>query len=91
MLGQVELSKIPVGKNFKVWNKNFTVLKQEKDRTLVLAAKIVKTMPFREKDKIYKVAPNDFRDSSIKKYLNGEYIRDLVAAGLISTMIFLRC
>ena len=38
-------------------------------------------MPFREDEVDYKVAPNDFRDSSVRAYLEGRYTEGLVSAG----------
>lgn len=81
MKRQTILKNISVGKTFEVWGKKFTVLKQDEDKVFVLAAEFATTVQFREEDKEYRVAPNDFRDSSIKEYLNGEYIDGLVAAG----------
>lgn len=81
MLKQVKLSEVPEGKNFTIWNREFTVLQQEKDKVFVLATKFATIMPFREEGKKYKVAPNDFRDSSVRAYLNGKYIDELEKAG----------
>lgn len=81
MMRKVALKGVPVGKTFKVWGKKFTVLRQDEGKVFVLAAEFATTMQFREEGKEYKVAPNDFRDSSVKEYLNGEYIDELVAAG----------
>lgn len=84
MKRQVILQKVPVGKNFEVWGKKFTVLRQDEDKVLVLATEFATTMQFREKGKEYKVAPNDYRDSSIKHYLNNEYLSELAANGAIN-------
>lgn len=81
MKRQSILRNVPVGKTFEVWGKKFTVLRQDEGKVFVLAAEFATTMQFREEGKEYKVAPNDFRDSSVKEYLNGEYIDELVAAG----------
>lgn len=81
MTKQTILRNVPVGKTFEVWGKKFTVLRQDEGKVFVLAAEFATIMQFREEGKEYKVAPNDFRDSSIKEYLNGEYIDELVAAG----------
>lgn len=81
MKKQTHLSAVPVGKTFEVWGRKFTVLKQEQDKTFVLAAEFATTMPFRNDSTEYAVAPNDFRDSSVKAYLNGEYIDELAYAG----------
>ena len=81
MKRQSILRNVPVGKTFEVWGKKFTVLRQDEGKVFVLAAEFATTMRFREEGKECKVAPNDFRDSSVKEYLNGEYIDELVAAG----------
>lgn len=81
MKRQSILRNVPVGKTFEVWGKKFTVLRRDEGKVFVLAAEFATTMQFREEGKEYKVAPNDFRDSSVKEYLNGEYIDELVAAG----------
>lgn len=81
MKRQSILRNVPVGKTFEVWGKKFTVLRQDGGKVFVLAAEFATTMRFREEGKECKVAPNDFRDSSVKEYLNGEYIDELVAAG----------
>lgn len=81
MKKQTHLSAVPVGKTFEVWGRKFTVLKKEEGKIFVLATEFATTMPFRDDDTEYAVAPNDFRDSSVKAYLNGEYIDELVEAG----------
>lgn len=81
MKRQSILRNVPVGKTFEVWGKKFTVLRQDEGKVFVLAAEFATTMRFREEGKECKVSPNDFRDSSVKEYLNGEYIDELVAAG----------
>lgn len=81
MLIQMMLKDVSVGKTFEVWDKKFTVLKPDEDKVFVLASEFATTMKFRENDSEYKVAPNDFRDSSVKEYLNSEYIDELIAAG----------
>ncbi len=77
----IALKNIPVGTNFKIWDREFTALKQENDKTFVLQNGLVTTMPFREENEKYTVAPNDFRDSSVKEYLNTTYINELKEAG----------
>ena len=81
MIKQSTLREVPVGMTFKVWGRKFTVLKKEEGKIFVLAAEFAKTMPFRDEETEYAVAPNDFRDSSVRAYLNGEYIDELVDAG----------
>lgn len=81
MKKQTHLSAVPVGKTFEVWGRKFTVLKQEQDKTFVLAAEVEADMEFRLDGRDFSVAANDFRDSSIKDYLNMEYLDDLENAG----------
>lgn len=81
MLKKTVLRDVPAGETFEVWGRKFTVLKQEQDKTFVLAAEVEADMEFRLDDRDFSVAENDFRDSSIKDYLNMEYIDDLENAG----------
>ena len=81
MIKKIHLSEVPVGETFEVWDRKFTVLKKEESKIFVLAAKFATMMPFRDENTEYVVAPNDFRDSSVKAYLNGEYIDELFKAG----------
>ena len=81
MKKQTHLSAVPVGKTFEVWGRKFTVLKQEQGKTFVLAAEVETDMEFRLDDSDFSVAANDFRDSSIKDYLNMGYLDDLENAG----------
>lgn len=78
---QVKLSKVPCGKDFEIWGHVYTVLDSNDKGILVLEADAVCEMPFQEDKVEYKVAPNDFRDSSVMTYLEGVYIEELVRAG----------
>lgn len=78
----VTLSEVPVGKTFTVWNRKFTVLKSEENKVFVLATELETRMSFREYGEVYKVAPNDFRDSTIRNWLNDEYLERLQEDGL---------
>lgn len=78
---QVKLSDVAFGKNFEVWGHTYTALDYNDDGILALEAETVCEMPFRENEVDYKVAPNDFRDSSVRAYLEGYYLEELVQAG----------
>lgn len=81
MMKLVSLADVPCGKDFEIWGHVYTVLDSDDKGILVLEADAVCEMPFREDKVEYKVAPNDFRDSSVMTYLEGVYIEDLVRAG----------
>lgn len=72
----IKLANIPVGKSINAFEKNFTVLEHTDEGTLVLSDIIELNMPFSDKRKAH-IAPNDFRDSDIYRYLNGEYLAEL--------------
>ena len=76
MAKKIELANVPVGKSIEVFEKKFTVLDHTDSGVLVLSERIETKMPFRNKCKAH-VAPNDFRDSDIYQYLNGEYLNKL--------------
>lgn len=78
---QVKLSDVAFGKNFEVWGHTYTALDYNDDGILVLEADTVCEMQFREDEVEYKVTPNDFRDSSVRAYLEGTYTENLVRAG----------
>ena len=78
---QVKLADVPFGKDFEVWGHAYTVLDYNDDGILALEADAVCKMQFREDEVEYKVAPNDFRDSSVRAYLEGTYTENLVRAG----------
>lgn len=81
MMKKTKLADVPFGKNFEVWGHTYTVLDGDDRSVLVLEADAVCEMPFREDGVEYEVAPNDFRDSSVRAYLEGTYIEFLVIAG----------
>lgn len=81
MLKQVKLKDVPFGNNFKIWNHEYTVLDSDDKGIFVLETSVVCEMPFREDEVDYKVAPNDFRDSPVRAYLEGRYTEGLVSAG----------
>lgn len=74
MLRKTALSEVPVGTTFEAWNHKYTVLNKENNKIFVLAAEIETMMQFRKNIKSYTVAPNDFRDSSIRNWLNNDYL-----------------
>lgn len=81
MMKQMKLADIPFGKNFEVWGHAYTVLDGDDKGVLVLEVDSVCETPFREDEVDYKVAPNDFRDSSVRAYLEGTYTEELVRSG----------
>ncbi len=92
----VNLEKVPVGETFEVWNRKFTVLRSDEDKVFVLAAELETQMPFREDGEVYEVAPNDFKDSTIRNWLNDEYLGLLQEKGLkngdiLDLVIDLKC
>lgn len=80
-MGKMKLKDVPFGKNFEIWGHKYTCLDSYDNGVLVLEADSVKEMPFREKAVEYKVASNDFRDSSVRAFLEGTYTEELIAAG----------
>lgn len=81
MMKKMKLVDVPFGKDFEIWGHAYTVLDGDDKGVFVLEADTVCEMPFREDEVDYKVAPNDFRDSSVRAYLEGAYTEDLVRAG----------
>ena len=88
------LCDVEFGTNFEIWGHAYTVLDGDEKGVFVLEADTICEMPFRENESDYefvisfreeevnyKVAPNDFRDSSVKAYLEGAYTEGLVRAG----------
>lgn len=76
-----ELRNVEIGKDFEIWGHAYTVLDSDDKGVFVLEADTICEMPFREDEVDYKVAPNDFRDSSVRAYLEGVYTEGLVRAG----------
>lgn len=81
MMKKMKLADVPFGKNFEIWGHAYTVLDGDDKGVFVLEADAVCEMPFREDEVDYKVAPNDFRDSSVRAYLEGTYTENLVRVG----------
>ena len=81
MMKKMKLADVPFGKNFEIWGHAYTVLDSDDKGVFVLETETVCEMPFREDEVDYKVAPNDFRDSSVRAYLEGHYAEGLVSAG----------
>lgn len=81
MMKKMKLADVPFGKNFEIWGHAYTVLDGDDKGVFVLEADAVCEMPFREDEVDYKVAPNDFRDSSVRAYLAGTYLEELVSEG----------
>lgn len=81
MMKKMKLENVPFGETFEVWGHKYTVLDGDDKGIFVLEAETVCEMPFREDKVDYRVAPNDFRDSSVRAYLEGAYTEDLRRAG----------
>lgn len=81
MTKKMKLEDVPFGKDFEIWGHAYTVLDGDDKGVFVLEADTVCEMPFREDEVDYKVAPNDFRDSSVRAYLEGYYLEELIIAG----------
>ena len=86
MMKKIKLADVPFGKDFEIWGHTYTVLDGDNKGVFVLETDSVCKMPFREYgadyDEVdYKVAPNDFRDSSVRAYLEGAYTEELARAG----------
>ena len=97
MMKQMKLEDVPFGKDFEIWGHAYTVLDSDDKGVFVLETETVCEMPFREDGVDYKVAPNDFRDSSVRAYLEGRYTEGLVSAGakldedILSMELDLKC
>lgn len=81
MMKKMKLADVPFGKNFEIWGHAYTVLDGDDKGVFVLEADAVCEMLFREDEVDYKVAANDFRDSSVRAYLEGTYTDKLVRVG----------
>ena len=95
MTKKIKITDVPVGKSIEVFEKKFTILDHTDKGVLVLSESIETEMPFRNKCKAH-VAPNDFRDSDIYQYLNGEYLDKLMnstedADAILDMEIDLKC
>ena len=94
---QMKLEDVPFGKNFKVWGHTYTVLDGDDSGVFVLETDAVCKMPFRKKGIGYRIAPNDFRDSSINVFLDVDYLEELIEEGadlnrdIIETGLILKC
>lgn len=74
---KIKLANVSVGKTIEIFGKKFTVLDHTDKGTLVLSNAIETDMPFREKYEA-DIAPNDYRYSDIRRYLNEEYLANLM-------------
>ena len=95
MANKIKLANIPVGKSMKAFGREFTVLEHTDEGTLVLSDIIERDMCFCACREV-KVAPNNFRDSDIARYLNGEYLSQLKNSGentdaILDMVIDLKC
>lgn len=81
MMKKMKLADVPFGKNFEIWGHAYTVLDGDDKGVFVLEADAVCEMPFREENVESESAPNNFWDSSVRAYLEGDYLEELVEAG----------
>ena len=81
MMKKMKLADVPFGKNFEVWGHAYTVLDGDDKGVFVLETDAVCEMPFREENVEAESAPNNFWDSSVRAYLEGDYLEELVEAG----------
>lgn len=81
MMKQMKLADVPFGKNFEIWGHAYTVLDGDDRGVFVLETETVCEMPFREENVESESAPNNFWDSSVRAYLEGDYLEELVEAG----------
>lgn len=81
MMKKMKLADVPFGKNFEIWGHAYTVLDGDDKGVFVLEADAVCEMPFREENVESESAPNNFWDSSVRAYLEGNYLEELVEAG----------
>lgn len=80
---KVELRTLKPGEQFEVWGHKYTALGDKDGGVFVVEADTVARMPFRESYEDFEVAPNDYRDSTINRYLNTTYINKLEKAGAV--------
>lgn len=76
----IELAKVPAEKSVEAFGKKFTVLEHTDDGVLVLSDTVETEMAFRE-NPVEHVAPNNFSYSDVYRYLNGEYLNELIENG----------
>lgn len=81
MTKKMKLGDVSFGKNFEIWGHEYTVLDGDDNGVFVLEADAVCKMPFREENMEAMSASNDFWYSSVKAYLEGDYLEELVEAG----------
>lgn len=81
MMKKMRLSDVSFGNNFEIWGHAYTVLDGDDKGVFVLEADAVCEMPFREENVESESAPNNFWDSSVRAYLEGDYLEELVEAG----------
>lgn len=81
MMKKMKLADVPFGKNFEIWGHAYTVLDGDDKGVFVLEADAVCEMPFREENVESESAPNNFWDSSVRAYLEGDYLEELVEVG----------
>ena len=79
----VNIGSLKPGEQFEVWGHKYAVLGEKDGGVFVVEADAAARMPFRESYEDFEVAPNDYRDSTINRYLNTTYINKLEKAGAV--------
>jgi hypothetical protein len=75
----MELGSVPIGEEFKKWERTFTVLDHIDGGVFVLKRTIEKDMPFKEDNGEYPL--NNFTNSDVREFLDGPYLDTLDAVG----------
>jgi hypothetical protein len=80
MIRKTQLKEVPVGTTFEVWHRKFTVLENDwKDNALVIDAVVERLAPFRGVG--YEIAPNNFKSSRVREWLNDQFLCELQKNG----------
>lgn len=80
---QVSISSLKPGEQFEVWGHKYAALGDKDGGVFAIETDAVARMPFRESYEDFEVAPNDYRDSTINRYLSTTYINKLEKAGAV--------
>lgn len=79
----VSIGSLKPGEQFEAWGHKYAVLGEKDGGVFVVEVDAAARMPFRESYEDFEVAPNDYRDSTINRYLNTTYINKLEKAGAV--------
>ena len=76
MIRKTQLKEVPAGTTFEVWHRKFTVLEKDwESNALVIDTSVERLAPFRGIG--YEIAPNNFKSSRIREWLNDQFIWEL--------------